>query len=64
MDSKEIHRAMRDKLPVVCDGKRYEKITEYISWYNGNGQHQLSVVLINKNHSMRVPADKVSLAES
>ena len=63
MDSKEIDRAMRDRLPVVYEGHRYERISEYISWYGESGKRQLSVVLINRNYSVRAPADKVNLAE-
>lgn len=63
MDSKEIHRAMRLRLPVMYDGRRFERVSEYISWYNDKGQHQLSAVLIDKNYSMRVLADRVELAE-
>jgi len=63
MDSKAIDRAMRDRLPVMYEGRRYERISEYISWYTENKQHRLSVVLIERNGSTRVPADKVELAE-
>ena len=63
MDSKTIDRAMRDRLPVMYEGRRYERISEYISWYTENKQHRLSVVLIKRNGSTRVPADKVALVE-
>lgn len=63
MDSKTIDRAMRDRLPVMYEGRRYERISEYISWYTENKQHRLSVVLIERNGSTRVPADKVALVE-
>lgn len=63
MDSKEIHRAMRLKLPVVYDGRQYERIKEAISWYDDSGKNRLSCGLIERNFYMRVPADKVELAE-
>lgn len=64
MDSKEIHRAMRLRLPVICDGKRYDCIKEFISWYDDTGKNRLSCGLIeNKKFYMRVPAEKVELAE-
>ena len=64
MDSKEIDRAMRDRLPVVYDGKRFEYIKDYISWYDDNRRRRLSVLLIDsKHHAYRVPADKVELAD-
>jgi len=47
----------------MYEGRRYERISEYISWYTENKQHRLSVVLIERNGSTRVPADKVELAE-
>lgn len=59
MDSKQIHKAMRDRLPVVYDGTRYDRIAEYVAWYDGNKKLQLSVVLISGNSSTRVLADKV-----
>lgn len=63
MDSKDIDRAMRDRLPVVCDGRQYDRIQEYISWYDDNGKRRLSCGLIEKNFYIRVPAEKVELAE-
>lgn len=65
MDSKTIDRAMRDRLPVIWDGRRYEYISEYIAWYDGNKKRRLSVSLIDSKHNLhRVLADKVELAES
>lgn len=63
MDSKDIDRAMRLRLPVVCDGVRYDRIAEYISWYDDNGKRRLSCGIVRQNYIMRVPADKVELAE-
>ena len=63
MESKDIDQAMRLRLPVVCDGVRYECIKEYISWYDNNGKRRLSCGLIDKNFYIRVPAEKVELAE-
>lgn len=63
MDSKQIDAAMRERLPVVCDGKKYERIIEYVSWYDNNKNRRLSVVLLQGRTSYRVPADKVELAE-
>lgn len=63
MDSKDIDRAMRDRLPVVYDGNLYDRIQEYISWYDDNGKRRLSCGIVRQNYIMRVPADKVELAE-
>lgn len=63
MDSKEIDAAMRNRLPVVYDGRRYDRILEYVSWYDDKKTRQLSVGLLLGRTLHRVPADKVELAE-
>lgn len=63
MDSKQIDVAMKNRSPVVFDGTRYERILEYISWYDKNKKRHLSAVLVNRNYTVRVPADKVELDE-
>ena len=63
MDSKAIDDAMKRQLPVMYDGQRYDRILEYISWYDGNKKRNLSVGLLRGNHYCRVQADKVTLAE-
>ena len=62
MDSQQIDRAMRDRLPVVYEGHRYDRIIEYVSWYDESRKRRLSVVLIQGRGLQRVPADKVQLA--
>lgn len=63
MDSRTVDEAMRKRLPVMYDGTRYDRIIEYISWYDRNSKHRLSVVLQRQRYSVRVPADKVTLEE-
>lgn len=63
MGSRTVDEAMRKRLPVMYDGTRYDRIIEYISWYDRNRQHRLSVVLQRQRYSVRVPADKVTLEE-
>lgn len=63
MDSKDIDRAMRLRLPVIYDGTQYDRIAEYVSWYDDNGKRRLSCGIVRQNYIMRVPADKVELAE-
>lgn len=63
MDSRTVDEAMRKRLPVMYDGTRYDRIIEYISWYDRNRKHRLSVVLQRQRYSVRVPADKVTLEE-
>lgn len=63
MTSAEIDAAMRDRLPVVYDGVRYDRIQEYVAWYDERNRRRLSVVLLARNYTVRVPANKVELAE-
>ena len=59
MNSAEIDAAMRSRKPVVYEGRRYDRISEYISWYDERGKRQLSVTLLDGRTSYRVPAEKV-----
>lgn len=61
MDSKQITKAMRDKTPVYYNGRKFERILEYVLWYDDKNNKKLSCVLLecNKHSSVRVPADKV-----
>lgn len=61
MDSKTIHEYMRSRRPITYNGVQYDRIAEYISWYDLLGKHNLSVVLIRGNYSIRVLADKISI---
>lgn len=61
LDSKTIHELMRSRTPITYDGVQFDRIAEYISWYDQLGNHKLSVVLIRGNYSIRVLADKISL---
>ena len=63
MDSKEIDTAMRMQTPVQCDGRRYERILEYVSWYDSKGNRHLSAVLQDRNCAVRVAAEKVRPVE-
>lgn len=59
MDSNQIHNAMRKRIPVTYEGIKYDRILEYISWFDNQNQHHLSAVLLSGRNSVRVPADKV-----
>lgn len=63
MDSKQIDKAMREKLCVYHNGRRYEGILEYVMWYDYSGKRRLSVVLKSGRCSIRVPAEDVYLEE-
>ena len=60
-NSKTIHELMQARKPVTYDGIQYERITEYVSWYDDLGKHHLSVTLLLNNYTIRVPADKITL---
>lgn len=60
MISQQIDEAMRNRKPVMYEGKRYPRILEYVLWYDKQGKRQLSAVLLGEqNYSIRVPAEKV-----
>lgn len=64
MDSKQIDLAMKYQMPVMYDGRRYECITKYSSWYDFRGLkpvRRLSVTLLDGRASVEVLANKVSL---
>lgn len=61
VDNKQIDRAMKYRLPVVYDGKRFDCIKEFISWYDENGNRQLSVGIMEGRTIHRVLASKVEL---
>ena len=63
MDSNQIVEAMKRRLPVMYEGRRYDRIMEYVLWYDNDKKRRLSLVLLEGNSSFRVPADKVVLAE-
>lgn len=59
MDSKQIDQAMRKQLCVYYRGRRYERIIEYVMWYDYSGKRRLSAVLLSGRASIRVPAEDV-----
>lgn len=64
MDSREIDHAMRYRLPVMYEGKRYDRIAEYISFYDEHGKRHLSAVLLQGRTAYRVSAEKVKEVET
>lgn len=63
MDSKEIDTAMRMQTPVLYEGRRYDRISEYVLWYDRKGNRHLSAVLQDRNCAVRVVAEKVRPVE-
>lgn len=64
MQSSEIIEAMKRHMPVMYDGSEYKKITEYILWFDKQGNKRTSVSLLDKNGAtmLRAPADRIELA--
>lgn len=66
MDSKQIDKAMLERTPVMYEGRRYERISQYISWYDFSGikpVRRLSVMLPDGRSTIIVPANKVTSVE-
>ena len=63
MDSKQIDLAMKYRVPVMYEGRRYERIEERVMWYDARGKRRLSLGLVDRNLLLRVPEEKVTLAE-
>lgn len=63
MDGNQIHEAMRNHSPVLHKGIRYDRIIEYIAWYDSSNNLRLSVNLLTGRSSVRVLASEVELAE-
>lgn len=54
MTSQQIDTAMRSRCPVVYNGITYRRVTEYISWYDNRGEHQLSAVEMGAETALRL----------
>ena len=61
MTSTEIKKAMQQEKPVIYSGIEYACIREYI--YDWKGKLSVSLLDKNRNTLVRVPSDKVALAE-
>ena len=61
--NEQLFEAMRTRQPVMHKDIQYERILDYIFWYDSNGTLRQSLVLLEKRSSIRVPVDEVSLPE-
>ena len=59
--NEELLEAMREQQPVVHRGVQYERILDYIFWYDSKGVLRQSVVLLEKNTTVRVLAEEVEV---
>lgn len=60
MDSKQIAEAMRKRTPVMWRGRKYDRVLEYVMWFDNAGKRKLSAVLLDGRGSYRVPAEEVT----
>lgn len=61
---KKLLDAMKRGVPVIHNGIRYDRILEYVAWYNESGTLRHSVVLLQGQNSVRVLVDDVALEEA
>ena len=61
MTDYQIHDAMRRRLPVIHKGIHYDRIVEYIAWYDSSNNLRLSVNLLDGRSLVRVLANEVEL---
>jgi len=59
----KVFEAMKKHLPVEHKGIEYERILDYILWYDDNGKLRQSVVLLQNRSSVRVLVDEVTVVE-
>lgn len=60
--NEQLFEAMRTKRPVIHKSIQYERILDYIFWYDSNGKLRQSVVLLENRSSVRVLVNEVKLA--
>ena len=61
--NEQLFEAMRTKQPVIYRGIQYERILDYIFWYDSSGVLRQSVVLLENRSSVRALVDEVKLVE-
>ena len=62
--NERLFEAMRMRQPVINKGIQYERILDYIFWYDSNGILRQSVVLLQNRSSVRALVDDVKLVEA
>ena len=60
-----VHDAMRRGLAVIHTKSkiRYDRIIEWVSWYTDDGEHRVSVALLEKRNSARVPGEEIEILD-
>ena len=62
--NEQLFEAMKNRLPVIHKGTQYDRILDYIFWYDNSGTLRQSVVLLQNQSSVRVLADEVEFFAS
>ena len=62
--NERLFEAMRMRQPVIHKCIQYERILDYIFWYDSNGILRQSVVLLQNRSSVRALVDDVKLVEA
>ena len=62
--NERLFEAMRMRQQVIHKGIQYERILDYIFWYDSNGILRQSVVLLQNRSSVRALVDDVKLVEA
>ena len=62
--NERLFEVMRMRQPVIHKGIQYERILDYIFWYDSNGILRQSVVLLQNRSSVRALVDDVKLVEA
>lgn len=62
--NERLFEAMRMRQLVIHKGIQYERILDYIFWYDSNGILRQSVVLLQNRSSVRALVDDVKLVEA
>ena len=62
--NERLFESMRMRQPVIHKGIQYERILDYIFWYDSNGILRQSVVLLQNRSSVRALVDDVKLVEA
>lgn len=66
MRRKDVEAAIKNRSAVIYDGIRYERIVEYVIWFDKRGNRQMSLILLDRNRNcvVRTLVERVELADA
>lgn len=59
--NEQLFEAMRNRQAVIYNGTQYDRISDYIFWYDSNGILRQSAVLLQNRTAVRVSASEVTV---